>query len=258
MIGEFRRVLFGQVVVMVVLIQGASTVSADQYWLADGSSWPGSIFSVQDTTQLTHWQRALRPDDRVVPRVQSLTFLRDGSLVFCSGLDRSLFRLGSNGEQELHFGGGLVRQVRTDTSGDLYWSGLETPLDGNPLPDGFIYRKRTDSESIEVLMSFSQELVGRDWWGAFDVRDGQVYVSTLSSPSKIYIIENSIPRWIATLPLSAKSFRLESPTSIVATDGTGKLYRFSDLQNTDNYELVSESPFRFVDFAKKPFNDQFQ
>jgi WD40 repeat protein len=232
--------------------QGQDLGRTQDHLFADGTSWPGRIFSVESSNALLHWQRPTSGSDRIVPRVQSLTFLQDGSLVVCSGLDRSVFLIDSSGERELHHGGGLVRQVRTDTNGDLYWSGLETPLDGNALPDGFVYRRLAASGQVETVLTFSQELVHRDWWGAFDVRDGQVFVATLSSPSKIYQLENSIPKLITTLPISAKSFRFESPTDLMATDGTGRLYRFTDLSQPENFQVITDGPFRFIDFARKP------
>ena len=232
--------------------------NGQDFLFADGSSWPGRIFSIESTDAVTRWQRAAVTSDRVIPRVQSLTQLPDGSLAFCSGLDRSVFVVDSSGESELHHGGGLVRQVRTDSNGDLYWSGLETPIDGNPLPDGFIYRKRTDNGQIETVLTFSQELVHRDWWGAFDVHEGRVFVATLSTPSKIYQLENSIPKLIATLPISARSFRFESPTDLLATDGAGRLYRFSDLSRPEIFQVITDSPVRFVDFSRKPTDKKGQ
>jgi hypothetical protein len=226
-----------------------SECRADGFLVADGSAWPGRILTVAPSASNLHWQRPNPTSDRTVPRVQSLTTLSDGRLVFCSGLDRSVMALGPSGEFELHHGGGLVRQVRTDSNGDLYWSGLETPRDGNPLPDGFIYRKIRGTGETQTVCTFSQSDTHHDWWGAFDVRQGHLFVMTHRQPSKIYVLENSIPvlRW--TLPIAATAFRLESDRSLLASDGNGKLYRFPDLSNTSSFDVLLDQPARFVDFV---------
>ncbi len=228
-----------------------SSAEAQNFLVVDQDAFPGKLISIQGSNTSIFWQRGA-VNDRLVPKIQSLTSLSDGSIAFVSGLDRSIVHLGPGGEREFHQGGYLARQVRTDDHGDLYWSGLETPQDNNPLPDGFIYRHRASDGQVETLLTFSQSNVDHDWWGAFDVRGGQVYVATAKSPAKIYRVESSIPRLIATVPFPVSSFRFETDDSILAADGHGRIYRIADLQQPQNFEVVVDRTFPIVDFLRLP------
>lgn len=235
-----------------VITASIGTCIAQEFLLADGNSWPGKILQVRGFTPTGLWQRNASASDHHVPRLQSLAALDDGRLVFCSGLDRAVMALDSGREIELHFGGGLVRQVRAGGRSEVYWSGLETPQGTNPLPDGFIYRQSLLTGQAETVCTFSQSLVDRDWWGAFDVHQGQIYVMTLHQPSKLYVLENSIPRLLATLPISATAFRVGEHRSLQASDGQGKLYRFSDYQDPSRHEIMLDLASPFVDFLVRP------
>lgn len=245
-----------RLILSVVIVFGGSLSAHGQTFLAvDQDAWPGKIVSFSRAGgESLYWQRGPAINDHVVPKIQSLTTLRDGTIAFCSGLDRSVQTIDRAGrEYELHYGGSLVRQLRTDTNGDLFWSGLETPIDRNPLPDGFILCRRSGTGTVETLLTFSQGLVGQDWWGSFDVRQGQIWVATLNSPSRIYVIENSIPRLMSTLPISVSSFRFESATSLLAVDRNGRLYRFADFLNfPERFETLNDRPSRIVDFVLVP------
>jgi len=226
----------------------ASVAVADEFVLADGRAWPGKIILSRDTGETILGTRPDRLAPELTPKVQSLTTLRDGRIIFCSGLDRSLMELLPRaGERVFQHGGYLARQVRTDRDGTLYWSGLETPLDSNPLPDGFIY-KLDASGNTQTVHTFSQGDVGRDWWGEFDVVDGRIFVGTLSGRTTIYDVSASPVRAVCTLPISATAFRFAADGSIYACDGRGKLYRFADRNNVGSGELVLRSPTPFSDF----------
>jgi hypothetical protein len=227
----------------------SSARSADDLLLADGEAWPGRLLLHRGDSLQTLLVRPDAPAEDAVPRVQSVTTLADGRIVFCSGLDRHLFVLGADGERLWHHGGYLARCVRTDTDGTLYWSGLETPRDGAPLPDGFIYAWDAAAEAPRTVLTFSQGDVGHEWWGAFDVRDGRVYVGTLSGQTRIYDVTEVPLRHVATLPLAARAFRFAADGSLCACDGQGRLYRFADWQRAAAGDLVLESSTPFVDFA---------
>ena len=228
---------------------GTSAAFADDFYLADGRGWPGRILRTRGDGHETLLVRPLQLADDGVPRVQSLTTLADGRVIFCSGLDRGLYEALPRGERRFRYGGYLARQVRTAADGTLYWSGLETPRDDNPLPDGFISACDPASGTVTQQWTFSQGDVGRDWWGAFDVRDGRIYVGTLRDRTSIYDVTASPVVRVATLPISATAFRFAADGSLYACDGGGKLYRFADLANTDQHELVLQSAAPFVDFA---------
>jgi hypothetical protein len=187
--------------------------------------------------------------------VQSVTTLTDGRIIFASGLDRSLIELLPRGERVYQHGGYLARQVRTDRDGTLYWSGLETPINNNPLPDGFIYKLNADGTSQAVL-TFSQGDVGKDWWGAFDVVDGRLFVGTLGDPSNnlgnrtaIYDVSVSPVQHVVTLPVALTAFRFGRDGSLYGCDGTGNLYRWADRSQPERYDMVLRSSTPFVDFA---------
>jgi hypothetical protein len=226
----------------------AGRAAAEEFLLADGASWPGKLLTHRQGRTDTIWTRPGRLPNDAVPRVQSLARLPSGDVIFCSGLDRSLFESARGGEREFHHGGYLARQVRTDTDGTLYWSGLETPSDGNPLPDGFLYAWDTAAGSPRTVLTFSQAGVGHDWWGAFAVREGRVYVGTLRDRTRIYELVDSVPRQVTTLPFSAPAFRFAADGSLYACDGRGTLYRFADWRRPEQSEVVLRLPTAFVDF----------
>lgn len=233
---------------VMLLLAAPAVVHASDPILADGRAWPGRAFVDRNGTIDTLLVRPGSLSEGAVPRVQSVTLL-DGRVVFCSGLDRSLFEMTSTGERRLRNGGYLVRQVRTDTDGTLYWSGLETPLESNPLPDGFIYSWNPTTGESRTEMTFSQGDVGRDWWGAFDVRDGRITVGTLTNRTRLYDISESPVRQLAELPISATAFRYADDGSLWACDGQGTLYRFADLTRPESSEVVLRSAVPFVDFV---------
>jgi hypothetical protein len=221
-----------------------------QLLLADGKSWPGKILTVDHgQTLATRHLRGPQLAEEAIPRVQSLTVLPSGRIMFCSGLDRMVYELTGAGERQLHHGGYLARQVRGDRDGTVYWSGLETPIDNNPLPDGFIYSFNPATNEFRTVMTFSQGDVGHDWWGAFDVRDGRIFVGTFHGPSRIYDVSASPVQLLYTLPIGASAFRLMDDGSLWSCDGHGKLYRFPDPRNPGQHELLLDSETEFVDFA---------
>lgn len=225
---------------------------SEQLYLANGKSWPGSVFVADQGAYRNLFTRMPDSNGTLTPRVQSVTGLPGGRLVFCSGLDRSILEWSQAGERVINQGGYLARQVRTDTNGDLYWSGLETPLNTNPLPDGFIYRWNEAQRQAETVLTFSQLNTQRDWWGAFDVRDSRIYVATLRAPTTIYEVVDSIPRELYRLPIGATAFRFRNDGSLDACDGQGKLYHFPDPTDSQNYSVILDSPVPFVDFSPAP------
>ncbi|QDU30824.1 hypothetical protein ETAA8_59730 [Anatilimnocola aggregata] len=221
--------------------------TGEEFILADGRAWPGKIVVATEQAESVFATRPDRLPTDLTPRVQSLTKLNDGRIIFCSGLDRSLIELLPRGERVFKHGGYLARQVRTDRDGTLYWSGLETPLNSNPLPDGFIY-KLDASGNTQTVMTFSQGDVGRDWWGAFDVVDGRIFVGTISGRTTIYDVSVSPVQRVCTLPISATAFRFRADGSIYACDGRGTLHRYADRNNPERSEVVLRSTTPFVDF----------
>ncbi len=227
---------------------GIPLASAEEFILADGRAWPGRIISANEVGERVLATRDTRQPQELIPRVQSLTTLADGRIIFCSGLDRSLMELLPRGERVFQHGGYLARQVRTDRDGALYWSGLETPIENNPLPDGFIYKLNDDGTSQAVL-TFSQADVGKDWWGAFDVVEGRVFVGTLRGRTAIYDVSVSPVQHVVTLPIAVTAFRFGRDGSLYGCDGAGKIYRWADRTQPERYETVLRSTTAFVDFA---------
>jgi hypothetical protein len=224
-------------------------VYADNWELADGQAWPGRVLWTDGRNVAAQLTRPATRTAQQIPRLQSLTRY-DGKLVFCSGLDRVIMEQNVLGEQVLNQTAFIARQVRTDTNGDLYASGLETPLAGNPLPDGFIYKKNRTTGALDPVLTFSQGDVQRDWWGAFEVHQGQIYLATLNSPAKIYRVESNIPRLVVTVPFSVKAFRLTSESEIWATDGAGNILLVDDLQHPELYKVKVRGVPAFVDFQR--------
>jgi hypothetical protein len=227
---------------------GATTPTGDLL-LADGQSWPGRLLLRQGDQTRVLLTRSEPVDDQTVPRVRSVAVLDDGRIVFCSGLDRRLMELTESGERELIQGGYIARQLRTSHDGKLYWSGLETPPDGAPLPDGFLYSWDPRSGEQRTVLTFSQGDVGHDWWGAFDFLDERIIVGTLNYPTRLYDLSVSPPVLVATLPISAKAFRFAADGAVWACDGEGRLIRIPDLAHAETQEVVIDRAEPFVDFV---------
>lgn len=230
----------------------AGSAVAGDIVLAEGRSWPGTLWLAREGRVERWFTRSDRLEEGAVPRVQSVTVLSAGRLVFCSGLDRMLYELLPMGERRLRHGGYLARQVRTDLDGTVYWSGLETPLNGNPLPDGFIYSWTPSTNESRTVLTFSQEPVGRDWWGAFEVRDGRVYAGTLRDATRVYEVTGGLVRPWATLPMSVTAFRFGPDGRLWACNGQGALYRFTDPTRSGEHEVVLNTSVPFTDFAFLP------
>jgi hypothetical protein len=226
----------------------AATARSENFLLAEGRAWPGRVWLARSGVVEPFYLRGRVAGDDV-PRVQSLSVLRPGNVVFCSGLDRSLLQITPMGERRLHDGGYLARQVRVSPDGTVFFSGLETPHEGQRLPDGFIYSLNPTTGELRTLLTFSQGDVGRDWWGAFDIHGGEVYVGTLASPSRIYVIRASLPRHVTTLNFSATAFRFSADGSLLACNGQGQLFRIANLDRPEQVETVLDVSTPFVDFT---------
>lgn len=225
----------------------SSIARADDYLLAEGS-WPGRIWSSRAGELATLYTRPTHPADDLVTKVQSVTRLPSGEIAFASGLDRTVLGFSSAGERRLHHGGGLVRQVRADGDGRIYWSGLETPRENEPLPDGFIYRLDPATGDAAAILTFSQIDVGKDWWGAFDVYRDKIYVGTSRGKTSLYNVSVSPVERVCELPFAVSAFRFQEGGGLLACDGKGRLFRFGDLSHPESFETILETSTPFVDF----------
>lgn len=234
---------------ILVFFGAGNAARSEDYLLAEGRAWPGRVWLVRNGVVEPFFLRSATAGEELVPRVQSLSVLRPGHVAFCSGLDRSIQELTTKGERRLHRGGYLARQVRVDADGTIYWSGLETPREGNPLPDGFIYAMHPATGEVRTVLTFSQGDVGRDWWGAFDVRGGEIHVATLASPSRIYVLRESLPRHVTTVPFSVTAFRIAADGSLLGCNGRGQLFRVANLERPEQLETLLDVNTPFVDFA---------
>jgi hypothetical protein len=231
------------------------TVSAqDRFLVADHRENPGRVILAETGSVVPWLERHLAgSSDVFVSKVRSLSLLRDGRLVYVSGVDRSIMVYDRVAERQLRYGGGQVRQVRVADDGHLYMSTLETPIDGNPLPDGLISRVDSNTGESTPLLTFSQEVVGREFWGAFDVHRDKIYAGTLSDRTRIYDVTRAAPvELIAELPFNAPSFRFSRDGVLYACDGRGKVYRFPDLRDTNRSEVVLDIAEPFTDFIWAP------
>lgn len=239
---------FTPLAALAIWIACGASATADDFLLADGKSWPGVLLHSADGNLSTLLVRGATHAVETYPRLQSVTRLRDGRVVFCSGLDRALMLLTPTGEQVFQHGGYLARKVRTGSDGLLYWSGLETPQDKNPLPDGFIYSWNPATDETRTVLTFSQGDVGHDWWGDFDVTEGRVIVGTLRGRTALYDVSTSPVRQLCTLPMAVDAFRFAGDGSLWACDGQGALFRFPDLARPEAFEVKLHSSVPFADF----------
>lgn len=225
------------------------SAKATDWWISTGSADPGKILLVKDGKELDYYTHRKPPHADMVSKVYTLSRDAEGKLLFASGLDRFLLEASRAKASLVKDGGYTLRRVRRGKDDEIFWSGLETPRDDQPLPDGFIYSMNRKTGTSKTVMTFSQGDVSKDWWGAFDVHDDKIYAATLNSPSKVYDITKISPTTlVATLPIRVLSIRFSKDGVLHACDGEGKLYRFPDLTAPEKFEVLYESKTKFTDF----------
>src|SRR5690606_6612661 len=118
---------------------------------------------------------------------------------------------------------GQVRDV--DCGGEehtVYFSVVPTPQNNEPLADGKIYRRDLWQGQPSEVAAVRQADVGGDWWDAFAVKDGDTYIATLSTPSRLYRLTSGGAEPVFTSnQYRIEGFGADDDGNFVFTDGAG-------------------------------------
>ncbi|MFO0924247.1 MAG: hypothetical protein U0905_17360 [Pirellulales bacterium] len=229
-----RRALL---VFLFVLSCGISA-KADDLWLASDGEFPGRLRLSQGGREpRVFYTRTNIPNPaypRAVMKAAQIAVGVDGAIYYCSGLDGSLMHLldGRNEIQVAEVTGQVRDLACTGEAHTLYYSVVPTPQNGEPLADGVIYRRDFWSGSPEVVATIRQSDVGGNWWGSFTIRDGEIYLSTLDAPSRLFRWSGgALTRVYETNRMAVKGIAVSERNQFLVTDGTGDVWETGDFQS---------------------------
>jgi hypothetical protein len=231
----------------------AGSSFAEDLYLTDGSEMPGKLWlsSSGNPVRPIH-ARMGRPDPaypNAIMKLQQVAVSPDNKIFFCSGLDGSVMHLldGRHEIQTFEFDGQVRDLACTGEDATVYFSVVPTPQNGAPLADGHIYRRNFGEGRPTVVATVRQSDVGKNWWGTFTIRNGEIFIATLEDNSRVYRVAGDR----ATLAFETRGLRISGLSA--AADGTfyvvngdGKVYRTSDFTSL---EPVLSTPRRLTDVA---------
>jgi hypothetical protein len=240
---------------LLCLVLTPSFVAAEDLWLATATEYPGRLrLSEGSTVPRVIFSRSDRPNPAypdAIMKVGQIAVSVDQQVYYCSGLDGSLMHLmdGRHEIQPFTFPGQIRDLGCTSEPHTIYFSVVPTPRDGQPLADGVIYRRDFWEGTPNVVATIRQSDVGNNWWGTFTIKDSEIFLATLDSPSKLF-------RWAAgsIQPVYVhNSHQITGMTTgpggeFIFTDGTGVVRRTYDFTN---YETMLSTGMRLSDVAHR-------
>lgn len=242
-------------IAVVVFVLHASLASAEDLWLASSGEFPGRLrLSEGGTAPRVIFSRSDRPD-RAYPdaimKVSQIAVASDQEIYYCSGLDGSLMHL-LNGRHEIQsfvFPGQIRDLACTGELHTVYFSVVPTPQNGEALADGTIYRRDFWDGEPQVVASIRQQDLGSNWWGTFTIKNGEIFLVTLDSPSKIFRwAAGNLERVHSENPYAIKGITVGPSDEFIFTDGSGEVRRTFDFVNV---ETLLSSGFPLSDVAHR-------
>jgi hypothetical protein len=233
-----------------------SGAAASDLLLTDGRAFPGELWQSRSGAREQRIHRREATANPAYPqaamKVGQVAVGPDHKLYFASGLDGYVLHLldGVNEVLSFEFPG----QVRDLDSGNeehtVYFSVVSTPQNGAPLADGKIYRRDLWAGQPNEVAAVRQADVGGNWWGAFAIQDGTVYIATLENPSRIFKLTTAGPEQV----FPANRFKIQGLAAapdgkFLFTDGTNTVYRTADF---DTVETALQANRPFTDVAVEP------
>ena len=233
-----------------------NVVVAGNLLLSDGREFPGQLWESRSGASAQRLHRREATADRAFPQAEmklgKVAVGADGKVYFVSGLDGYVLHLLDGRHEVLSFEfPGQVRDV--DCGGEehtVYFSVVPTPQNNEPLADGKIYRRDLWQGQPSEVATVRQADVGGDWWGAFTVSDGDTYIATLSTPSRLYKLTSAgaVPVFTSN-QYRIEGFAADDDGGFVFTDGAGGVYRTSDFETC---ETLIRGDRKFTDVAMEP------
>ena len=241
-------------VVLLTLACGllAQTASAEDLFLADGRTFPGQLWlSEGGTTERSIHRRQPEANPAFPSAVMQLGQVAvgpDGKVYFASGLDGSMMQLldGRHEIQVFEFNGQIRDVACTDEEHTVYFSVVPTPVDGQTLADGKIYRRDLWNGQPSEVATVRQSEVGGNWWGAFTIKEGLVYIATFEERSRLFKLTTNGPESIFSGNTSTIRGIASGPDgSFYFTAGTDTIYRTTDFERLE-IALRGNRPFTDV------------
>lgn len=232
-----------------------SVAAADNLLLSAGREFPGQLWGSRDgRLQRLHRREAVA--DRAFPqatmKLQKLAVGADGKVYFVSGLDGYVLHWLDGRHEVLSFEfPGQVRDV--DGGGEehtVYFSVVPTPQDNEPLADGKIYRRDLWQGAPSEVATVRQADVGADWWGTFALNQGDVYIATFGTPSRLFKLVGGKPEPVFLgNKYHIEGLAADDQGQFLFADGAGGVFRTPDFENV---EILIQGDRKFTDVAAQP------
>lgn len=232
------RCLLG--VVWLGLSAWCSPAAAADLLLTDGKAFPGQLFESRGAAAEHSIYRRQATADPAFPKAAmklgQVAVGPDRKVFFASGLDGYVMHLLDRAHEVVSFE--FAGQIRDIDCGNeehtVYFSVVPTPQDGQPLADGRIYRRDLWAGQPSEFATIRQSQVGGNWWGAFTIKEGTIYLATLDRPSRLFKITSGDP--VPVFP--ANRYRISGLTygpdgSFYFADESETVYRTSDFETVE-------------------------
>jgi hypothetical protein len=242
-------------VTFLCMLLAPSIVLAEDLWVANSTEYPGRLrLSEGSTVPRVVFSRNDRPNPAypdAVMKVGQIAISTDQQVFYCSGLDGSLMQLldGQHEIQPFSFPSQIRDLACTGELHTVYFSTVPTPRDGQPLADGTIHRRDLWEGNPSVVATIRQSDVGNNWWGTFTIKDGEIYLATLDSPSNLF-------RWAAGSLEPVFTHNTHNITGLtvgpsgefIFADGSGVVRRTDDFAD---FETMLNTGMRLSDVAHR-------
>ena len=107
----------------------------------------------------------------------------------------------------------------------LYYSVVPTPQNGEPVQDGEVFSVNLKSKTQELVWSIRQADLPDNWWGAFAVRGGKLYLATYGPPTQVFEWTAEGAQPILSLPFSCLGFDVDAAGQFYLASTDGRVYR---------------------------------
>lgn len=230
------RSLFILAALFALIVQ--ERVHGEDLYLADGQRFPGELWYAQSgmSEQLV-LRRDPQPNStwpRTVAKVAQVAVGPDGKVFFCSGLDGSLMHILDKGIETQAFEiEGQIRDLAcTGELNVVYFSVVATPQNGEPLADGQLFRCDLAKGELTQIATIGQADLGGNWWGLFTIRNGVIYLATVDSPSRIFMLTENGPQQVfASNPLRITGLTVGPNGDFWLASGDNNVTRTADFAN---------------------------
>ncbi len=230
---------------------GPMAIQADDLWLAAGDEFPGRLrVSQGETAPQVVLSRNPSPDPaypHAVMKVGQIAVGHDQAIYYCSGLDGSIMHLLDDRHeiQVLEVAGQVRDLACTAEEHTVYYSVVSTPQDGRPLAAGQIFRRDLGEGSPQLVATIEQAAIGGNWWGTFTMRDSDIYLATLDSPSRIYKwCATALTREFTTNRYDIRGISVAGNGDFLFVDGSGEVWRTVDFTSV---QRVLSTSLRLTD-----------